>query len=345
MSIARLSDQVLTPAKLAAAEVAGRDFQSALKGHGLPLLSRVPITTVQINLGKRCNQACLHCHVEAGPKRQEVMPKQVVERIFDLLATSPGVDTVDITGGAPELHPDFRWIVERSRALGKEVIDRCNLTILFEPGMEDLATFLASQKVRITASLPCYTASNVDAQRGGGVFSKSIRALKILNGLGYGMDSSGLELDLMYNPGGAFLPPSQEELEEQYHTELWEKFGVRFNRLLTLTNLPIKRFADSLAKSGELVSYLDMLENSFNPDTVEGLMCRNTISVGWTGHLYDCDFNQMLDVGIGASPTKAVTVFDVEDLNTFNKASIATEGHCFGCTAGSGSSCGGALAG
>ena len=270
------------------------------------------------------------------------MSEEVAARVMYLLERSPHIEIVDLTGGAPELNPSFRWLVERSRALGRSVIDRCNLTVLWEPGMRDLAAFLARNEVRVTASLPCYTDANVDAQRGSGVFDKSIRALKELNKLGYGAADSGLELDLVYNPGGAFLPPPQGALEERYRQELWGNFGLRFNRLLTLTNLPVKRFADGLERQGELLPYLDLLEDSFNPQTIPGLMCVSTVSVGWDGRLYDCDFNQMLEIGLGALSSRA-TVFDLDSFSSLEGAAVVTSGHCLGCTAGSGSSCGGAL--
>jgi radical SAM/Cys-rich protein len=272
------------------------------------------------------------------------MDSRVADRVMAVLAASPSVEVVDLTGGAPELNPNFRSLVERSRALGRSVIDRCNLTVLFEPGMDDLPEFLARHEVRITASLPCYGQENVDNQRGKGVFTKSIEAIKLLNGLGYGKTGSGLELDLVYNPGGAFLPPPQATLEARYRAELWAGHGIRFNRLLTLTNLPVKRFATDLAWRGELTAYLDLLQHSLNPETLPGLMCRNTVSVGWDGSLFDCDFNQMLEIDLGAGEKKRTTIFDLERVDGLQNAPIATGGHCFGCTAGSGSGCGGAIA-
>ena len=327
----------------AAEVVARRDFASLLSTHDLGVLRRTHVTTLQVNLGKRCNQACLHCHVEAGPNRTENMSRSVVERVVELLGKSPRVEVVDLTGGAPELNPNFRWMVTQARSLGRTVIDRCNLTILFEPTMESLAAFLAEQGVQIMASLPCYTADNVNAQRGSDVFVKSIEGLKRLNALGYGEEGSGLELHLVYNPGGAFLPPPQSSLESRYRTELADRFDVRFNRLLTLTNLPVKRFATSLARRGELVDYLDLLQTSFNANTVDGLMCRETISVGWDGALYDCDFNQMLEMNLEVSRETNMSVFNIESLDGLLGRPITTGGHCLGCTAGCGSSCTGAL--
>jgi radical SAM/Cys-rich protein len=300
-------------------------------------------TTLQVNLGKLCNQACTHCHVEAGPTRSEIMERRIADRVIAVLAASPSVEVVDLTGGAPELNPNFRSLVERSRALGRSVIDRCNLTVLLEPGMEDLPAFLALHQVRITASLPCYGQENVDSQRGKGVFTKSIAAIRLLNDIGYGQTDTGLELDLVYNPGGAFLPPAQPALEQRYRAELWKGFGIRFNRLLTLTNLPVKRFATDLAWRGELTDYLDLLQHSLNPETLPGLMCRNTVSVGWDGTLYDCDFNQMLEIGLGSGRPEKTTIFDLDRLDGLVDAPIATGGHCFGCTAGSGSGCGGTI--
>lgn len=316
----------------------GVDFAGTLDERGAGPLTRAATTTLQLNLGRRCNQACHHCHVEAGPARTEVMGRAVAERVIALLAASPGVTTVDITGGAPELCPSFRWLVDEARRLGRHVIDRCNLTILFEPGMADLAGFLADRDVEVIASLPCYSERNVDAQRGHGVFDRSIEALRQLNALGYGR--GGRRLSLVYNPGGAALPPAQGPLEARYRTELAERFGIVFDHLLTITNLPIARFADQLDAAGELAAYMQLLVTHFNPATVPALMCRSLVSVSWDGALHDCDFNQMLALPLGGAPR---TVFDVEAFDLAG-APIATGAHCFGCTAGSGSSCGGALA-
>jgi radical SAM/Cys-rich protein len=328
----------------AQAEVSQREFDATLHSRGLVPPRRGAVTTLQVNLGKLCNQACTHCHVEAGPTRTEIMEERVADRVIALLAASPSVEVVDLTGGAPELNPNFRSLVEQSRRLGRTVIDRCNLTVLLEPGMDDLPDFLARHEVRITASLPCYGPENVDSQRGTGVFAKSIEAIKLLNSHGYGQERTGLELDLVYNPGGAFLPPPQTALEQRYRAELWEGWGLEFNRLLTLTNLPVKRFATGLARRGELPAYLDLLEHNLNPETLPGLMCRNTVSVGWDGTLFDCDFNQMLEIGLGAGGETRATIFDLDRLDGLVDAAIATGGHCFGCTAGSGSGCGGAIA-
>jgi radical SAM/Cys-rich protein len=310
---------------------------------GSRTLDRRITTTVQVNVGKRCNQACHHCHVDAGPKRTESMSEATVLRVLELIARDASVETVDITGGAPELNPHFRMLVESARAVGKRVIDRCNLTVLFEPGMEDLAVFLASQRVELVCSLPCYTADNVDQQRGVGVFDKSIGALRMLGGLGYGREGSGLLLDLVYNPLGASLPPPQATLEAKYREELRRLFGIEFGRLLTIANMPIKRFADQLRRWGEYDRYLGLLVNHFNPATLPGLMCRDLVSIGWDGKLYDCDFNQMLELPLGGERGPA-TIFEIESFAALRAIPVATGTHCFGCTAGSGSSCSGALA-
>jgi radical SAM/Cys-rich protein len=293
-----------------------------------------------VNVGKLCNQACHHCHVEAGPKRTEIMPAAVAERILELLAANPQVTTIDLTGGAPEMNPHFRRLVRGARALGRRVIDRCNLTILFEPGQEDLVEFLEAQEVDVVASLPCYSLANVDRQRGRGVFDKSIAALKQLNAAGYGRAGSPLRLDLVYNPLGASLPPPQAQLEARYKRELFDGFGIEFHQLYTITNMPIARFADQLVREGQHERYMGLLVNHFNAGTVDGVMCRWQLSVGWDGRLSDCDFNQMLDLPLGA---RVATIFDLDDLGALTSAPITTASHCFGCTAGAGSSCGGAL--
>jgi radical SAM/Cys-rich protein len=319
--------------------IATEDFQATLRQHGYGDLRRQETTTLQINVGKLCNQACHHCHVEASPIRKEIMGPAVADRLLGLLAVSPKVRALDITGGAPELNPNFRRLVLQSRKMGREVIDRCNLTVFFEPGQEDLPEFLAENRVKITASLPCYTAKNVDEQRGRGVFDKSIRALQRLNELGYGGADTGLILNLVYNPLDAYLPPSQERLEADYKMQLREHFGIVFNRLFTITNMPIKRFAEFLERSGKYESYMGLLVNHFNSSTVEQLMCRSLVSVSWDGLLYDCDFNQMLEIGMPG----ARTIWDIDSLSGLNGKHIATGSHCFGCTAGAGSSCGGSL--
>ncbi|MGD2115928.1 MAG: arsenosugar biosynthesis radical SAM protein ArsS [Acidobacteriota bacterium] len=314
-------------------------FSDRLEREGLRL-ERGPVETVQVNVGLLCNQACHHCHVDAGPRRVEQMDGRTARRVLELLARTPGVRTLDLTGGAPELNPWFRLLVGGGRELGVEVIDRSNLTVLLEPGQEDLPELLSRHGVRIVASLPCYTRENVDGQRGRGVFEKSVKALRLLNEHGYGRDGGELRLDLVYNPGGPHLPGDQEALERDYKARLWEDHGIEFDRLLTLANLPIHRFRDRLERDGRLSEYMELLAESFNPATVPGLMCRGLVSVGWNGHLYDCDFNQVLELPAGGRPR---TVWDLESFSELDGGPIARGDHCYGCTAGRGSSCGGAL--
>jgi len=315
-------------------------FAQKLAGQSISLCRGRP-EILQVNVGKLCNLTCVHCHVNAGPKRKEIMTRETVDRIVDWLAQTD-IPTVDLTGGAPEMIPDFRYFIEQVKGLqpSRHVIDRCNLTILIEDGYEDLAGFLANKEVEIIASMPCYSPQNVDAQRGDGVFDGSIAALQLLNSLGYGMDSA-LPLHLVYNPVGAVLPPAQDELEADYKRELHEHFAIVFNRLYALTNLPIGRFAAYLRRSNKLEDYMKLLIEAFNPATIEGLMCRNTISVGWRGEVYDCDFNQQL----GMQWTNGCPIFlwDVAP-DSVEHRQIMTGEHCFGCTAGAGSSCGGAIA-
>jgi radical SAM/Cys-rich protein len=315
-------------------------FDATLARHGIGALSRKSPTTLQVNVGKLCNQACHHCHVDAGPRRTERMTRETAERVIEVIAASARIETVDITGGAPELNPNFAMLVERARALGRKVIVRCNLTVTLEPGMEWLVEFYRRAGVELVCSLPCYTAENTDRQRGAGVFDKSIAAMRQLNAAGFGRGE--LRLDLVYNPIGASLPPPQAELEGQYREELARNFGVVFDRLLTITNMPIARFANQLNSTGSHSAYMSLLVNHFNPATVDALMCRDLVSVGWDGRLYDCDFNQMLDIPIGGKADW--TIWDVDDVGTLAGARIATGSHCFGCTAGAGSSCGGAIA-
>ncbi|MDK2973403.1 MAG: hypothetical protein PWP23_3158 [Candidatus Sumerlaeota bacterium] len=317
-------------------------FDEQLGRHGLGLPRREP-GVLQLNVGRLCNQTCRHCHVSAGPTRTELMTEPVADAAIRLLDALPSVHTLDITGGAPEMAPVFRSLVLAGRSRGKRVIDRCNLTILLEPGYEDLAPFLAANRVDIIASLPCYTVGNVDKQRGDGVFGRSIEALRRLNALGYGAHegNSTPRLDLVYNPGGPSLPPSQATLEADYRLRLRDDFGVRFDHLLCLTNLPIGRFASDLRRQGKLEAYIDLLDEAFNPATVEGLMCRDTLSVGYDGSLYDCDFNQMLGIPLGGGGRRSILDADPAELT---RLPIATGDHCLGCTAGCGSSCGGELA-
>ncbi len=295
---------------------------------------------LQINVGKLCNLTCMHCHVNAGPKRKEIMTRETIDRIIDWVAKTD-IPIVDLTGGAPEMIPDFRYFVERLKALqpSRHVIERCNLTILLEQGHEDLAAFLARNKVEIVASMPCYTPANVNAQRGDGVFEGSIAALQLLNSLGYGIETE-LPLHLVYNPVGAFLPSPQAELEADYKRELAAHFGIVFNNLYTITNLPIGRFAVYLRHNNKLDEYMELLIEAFNPATISGLMCRNTISVGWRGEVYDCDFNQQLNMQW--QDGERLFLWDVYPEKIDNRE-IMTGDHCFGCTAGAGSSCGGAL--
>lgn len=318
---------------------AAPSFADELARAGLAPLVRGPVTTLQVNVGKRCNQACHHCHVDAGPKRTEQMDGRTAERVLELLAANPAIELLDVTGGAPELNAHFRTLVRGARALGRRVIDRCNLTILLQPGQEDTAAFLAAEGVEIVASLPCHAEANVDRQRGRGVYEQSIAALQRLNRLGYGHGERGL--DLVYNPVGPFLPPAQAALEVDYRRELRERHGVEFRRLLTITNMPIQRFAHDLARQGKLAEYLSLLVHHFNPAAVPGVMCRHLVSVGYDGRLYDCDFNQMLEL---AWDDPARTIWDIDELTSLTGREVLTGPHCFGCTAGAGSSCGGALA-
>jgi radical SAM/Cys-rich protein len=297
------------------------------------------ITVFQINVGKLCNQTCRHCHVDAGPDRIERMSRETAEQCMVALATTD-IPTVDITGGAPELNPNFRWLVEQVRRLNRHVMDRCNLTVLLLPSQQDLAGFLAAHQVEIVASLPYYRASQTDAQRGDGVFDKSIEAIRILNRLGYGQDGSGLTLNLVYNPVGAFLPPKQEPTEALFKQELSTRFGITFNRLYTITNMPISRFLEFLVESGNYAGYMDRLANAFNPAAAAGVMCRTTLSVGWDGTLYDCDFNQMLELPISHDAPSRIQDFDAARLH---HRRIVMRNHCYGCTAGPGSSCGGTV--
>jgi len=314
-------------------------FETQLDRIGLLPLRATGITVFQINVGKLCNQTCRHCHVDAGPDRTESMSRETAEQCIRALAQTD-IPTVDITGGAPELNPNFRWLVEQSRALGRHVMDRCNLSVLLLPSQADLAKFLAEHRVDVVASLPYYRASQTDAQRGEGIFDKSIQALRFLNRLGYGQPGSGLSLNLVCNPVGAFLPPKQEAIETQFRKELRVRHGVEFNRLYTITNMPISRFLEFLLESGNYDQYMERLANAFNPAAAAGVMCRYTISVSWDGTLYDCDFNQMLDLPVDHGAPAHIRDFDPVQLN---QRQITTRNHCYGCTAGAGSSCGGTV--
>lgn len=316
-------------------------FDAALARADLFPLRAVRIDTLQINVGKRCNQACKHCHVDAGPLRTEEMTRETAELVVSALARNLGIETLDITGGAPELNPNFRYLVQSARGLGRHVIDRCNFTVLFVPGQEGTAQFLADNRVEIVASLPYYMADRTDAQRGGGVFAQSLDALHLLNGLGYGQPGSGLVLNLVYNPTGAFLPPAQAAIEAEYRVELAKRYGIVFNHLFTITNMPIARFRHFLERTGNYAPYLAKLSAAFNPDAAANVMCRTLVSVGYDGLLYDCDFNQMLDLTVNAACPQHIRDLDVCALE---QRRIATGDHCLGCTAGAGSSCGGAVA-
>ena len=306
------------------------------------LLRQLP-KVLQINIGLYCNQACGHCHVESSPLRKEMMSAETAAQCLRLIKNTPSITTLDITGGAPELNQNFRYLVQMAREIRPDIqiIDRCNLTVLQEPGQEDLVQFLKEQKVHIIASMPCYSEQNVDQQRGNGVFDRSIAALLALNEAGYGTTDT-LRLDLVYNPLGAFLPPPQAKLEEKYHQILEQNFGILFHSLFTMTNMPIKRFADFLHRRDELKDYMDLLVRNFNKDTTKSLMCLNTVSVGYNGKVFDCDFNQQLGYGIGEKEKVhndvGVSVFDIESLLDLQKYAIRNDNHCFGCTAGMGSS-------
>jgi radical SAM/Cys-rich protein len=312
-----------------------------LRATDFPPIRRKQLETLQVNLGYRCNQSCTHCHVAAGPNRTEQMSRPNVETVLAFLARHR-IGTLDLTGGAPELHPLFRELVARARALGTRVIDRCNLTILEEPGQEGLAEFLAGEHVEIIASLPCYLEDNVDRQRGKGVFEASIRGLQQLNALGYGHENRGLVLNLVYNPQGPTLPPSQARLEGDYKRELGSRFGIIFNRLYTLTNMPIQRFGSMLISKGRFNEYMALLRNAYQESNLDGVMCRSLLSIDWQGFVYDCDFNQMLGLplGQGHRPRTHLSQLDVDALEGLP---IRVADQCYGCTAGQGSSCGGAL--
>jgi radical SAM/Cys-rich protein len=299
------------------------------------------IDVLQVNVGKLCNQTCEHCHVDAGPDRREVMTRETMQLCLEVLARTD-IPTLDVTGGAPEMNPHFRWLVTEARKLNRTVIDRCNLTILLAPGFTDLPEFLAGHHVEVVASLPCYLEENTDRQRGTGVFAKSIEALRHLNALGYGQSDTGLTLTLVYNPVGPALPPSEAKLEAAYRRELSGRYGVVFNRLFTITNMPISRFLADLYQAGKYDDYMQTLIRAFNPAAVEGLMCRTTLSVDWQGTLYDCDFNQMLALPVARSVPRHIRDFDEQLLAGRD---IVTGRHCFGCTAGSGSGCTGAIVG
>ena len=312
-----------------------------MKSRGFPHIRRKNLDTLQVNLGYKCNQACFHCHVNASPDRKEMMQRETVDDVIALMGAAK-VKLLDLTGGAPELNEHFRDLVRTARSMGVRVIDRCNLTILDEPGFEDLAEFLAEQQVEVSASLPCYSQANVDKQRGEGVFDKSIAGLKKLNALGYGQPGSGLMLNLVYNPQGPSLPPPQEALEADYHRLLKQNFGIVFNHLYTITNMPIQRFGSTLVSKGQFEPYMDLLVSAFQSHNLENVMCRSLLSIDWQGYAYDCDFNQMLGLPLQHGNNLRTHIRELLDVD-LNGNAIVVKDHCYGCTAGQGSSCGGAL--
>jgi radical SAM/Cys-rich protein len=313
-----------------------------MRQSGFPAIERRRLETLQVNLGYKCNQTCVHCHVNAGPTRTEMMPREIINDVLAFLQASH-ISKIDITGGAPELNPHFRDLVRAARNLGVHVMDRCNLTILEQPGQEDLAQFLADHQVEVIASMPCYLEENVDRQRGKGVFDASIRALQTLNRLGYGQPESGLDLNLVYNPQGPVLPPAQHQLEIDYRVHLGERYGIVFNELYVLTNMPIQRFGSMLISQGQFSHYMDLLKNAYQPANLDNVMCRNLVSVDWRGLVYDCDFNQMLGLPLAYQGRPQVHLRDLIGRDLTGNGIVVAD-HCYGCTAGQGSSCGGALA-
>ena len=336
----KLSDAFFQLKVLSGKEMVEEQFESFAKKVGQELKPTLP-EIFQINIGKLCNQTCAHCHVDAGPdKKVENMDKATLEKCLEILSKHD-IPTVDITGGAPEMNPHFRWFVEECNKLGKKVINRCNLTIIMaNPKYNDLPIFFAQNNVHVISSLPYFSKTRTDNQRGDGVFEDSIAALKKLNDVGYGVDGTGLQLDLVYNPSGAFLPGHQSSLEHEFKLQLSRRYGITFNHLFAITNLPISRFLDYLLESGNYAEYMTSLVEAFNPATIDGLMCRFTLSVSWDGYIYDCDFNQMLDLKVDSS-SKHINEFDLDQLM---KRKIILNQHCYGCTAGAGSSCGGEIA-
>lgn len=311
-----------------------------LEASDFPAIRRGSLTTLQVNLGYLCNQACLHCHVNAGPKRKEIMDKETIEVVLDYLRATPSIKKLDLTGGAPELNPHFRYLVEQAKSLGVHIMDRCNLTVLEEQA--DLASFLADHQAEVIASLPCYLEDNVNQQRGDGVFAASIRGLQALNALGYGKTDTGLTLNLVFNPQGPHLPPGQEGLELAYKKHLEENYGIVFNHLFTITNMPIQRFGSTLISKGQFTGYMKLLKDNYQADNLKGLMCRNLINVDWQGYVYDCDFNQMLGLPLPYDKRPKTHLKQLIDADLMNNP-IVVKDHCYGCTAGQGSSCGGAL--
>ncbi len=315
-------------------------FQQKLEQSNLYPLKPAQVEIFQVNIGKMCNQTCRHCHVDAGPDRKEIMTKETMQQCIEVLKNNPELKTVDLTGGAPEMNPNFRWFVEEIKKLDRHIIVRCNLTIILaNKKYHDLPEFYKLHNIEVVSSLPFYTQDRTDRQRGNGVFEDSIKALQMLNEAGYGKENTDLILNLVYNPAGAFLPPSQQSLEKEYKQALKQKFGIEFNNLYVITNMPISRYLDYLLTSGNYESYMEKLVNAYNPVAAVNVMCRNTISIGWDGYLYDCDFNQMLELKVNSN-SKHISDFNITELN---KREIIIGQHCYGCTAGAGSSCGGAV--
>jgi radical SAM/Cys-rich protein len=316
-------------------------FQQKLQQAGLYPLKPAGVEIFQVNIGKMCNQTCRHCHVDAGPDRKEIMTQETMQQCIEVLMENPQLTTIDITGGAPELNPYFRWFVQKIKDLDRHIIVRCNLTIILSnKKFHDLPQFYKDHNIEVVSSLPFYTQNRTDRQRGNGVFDVSIKALTMLNEVGYGKPGTGLILNLVYNPAGSFLPPAQSSLEKEYKEALIQGYGIEFNNLFAITNLPISRFLDYLLQSGNYESYMEKLVNAFNPAAAANVMCRNTISIGWDGYLYDCDFNQMLDLKVNGN-SRHITDYNLKELS---KRNIIIGQHCYGCTAGAGSSCGGAVA-
>ncbi len=317
-------------------------FAQKLKDIGQLPLKPIGIEIFQVNMGKMCNQVCTHCHVDAGPDRKEIMTRDTMQQCLDVIKNNPSLKTVDLTGGAPEMNPEFRWFVTELKQLNRHVIVRCNLTIILaNKKYHDLPQFYKDNNIEVVSSLPFYTQDRTDRQRGNGVFEDSIKALQMLNAVGYGKEATGLTLNLVYNPAGAFLPPSQTSLEKEYKDALMTRYQVEFNNLFAITNIPISRYLDYLLVSGNYEDYMIKLINAFNPAAALSVMCRNTLSIGWDGYLYDCDFNQMLDLKIACAGKQHISQFDLE---AFENRNIIVKQHCYGCTAGAGSSCGGAVA-
>ena len=315
-------------------------FQQKLEQSNLYPLKPAQVEIFQVNIGKMCNQTCRHCHVDAGPDRKEIMTKETMQQCIEVLKNNPELKTVDLTGGAPEMNPNFRWFVEEIKKLDRHIIVRCNLTIILaNKKYHDLPEFYKLHNIEVVSSLPFYTQDRTDRQRGNGVFEDSIKALQMLNEAGYGKENTDLILNLVYNPAGAFLPPSQQSLKKEYKQALKQKFGIEFNNLYVITNMPINRYLDYLLTSGNYESYMEKLVNAYNPVAAANVMCRNTISIGWDGYLYDCDFNQMLELKVNSN-SKHISDFNITELN---KREIIIGQHCYGCTAGAGSSCGGAV--